>query len=650
MGLLFGLSRSVADVLRPRRRVPTVEWASQRVILPQGSEIRGKVRFDLFPHAIEPLACFDDPYYREIDLQWASRLGKTQLALCALAKTAATDPDPMAFADADEKSLRRVFRRLWRVLEKIPDMAELLPPRHLRSTTNILLTWCQVYGAWSGSATTAADYAARIIVLNEIDKMSKRKSDEADFAELMVERAKGFVRWKVLRMSTPSYKGRSRIEAARLAGDNRARLVPCPFCNHFQLLEMGDRERPGGLKWPRDSRGRSDLVAALKEAWYECVACRRKILDEHRYEMLNSGVWVPEGMRVEGSGRLVGTPQRPGPHASFGPLSTLHSLLPSITWGVIAHKWLESCRETQKRRNFINSWEALTYDDAPPNLATEEMLLRLCPPEYSLRIVPTWVRFLTVGIDVQEESFWWVVCGWGNDGRGILIDYGSHEMTAELTTLTMVEDAFELFLKTVSYPRSDGRIVRPRLALADSGTFTERVYAFCRRVRGLWPSKGHNRAFAEGFRITSPDGDPDAGSARHKVNPGGLNLVIVNTERTQKWLQEWLQGTTEPSSPHGFVFPAECAVDAVLFEQLLNEYATNERNDDGYELHTWKKRGPNEYRDAIRYARTAAMVITQDGKLWGNLPEIAAVAPTPAAPTQKPVTTPDGRAWLITNR
>jgi hypothetical protein len=62
MMIVAQFSPAVCDVIRPKPHVSTVAWAASNVTLPRGSEIRGKVRFDLFPHAVEPLACFDDPY------------------------------------------------------------------------------------------------------------------------------------------------------------------------------------------------------------------------------------------------------------------------------------------------------------------------------------------------------------------------------------------------------------------------------------------------------------------------------------------------------------------------------------------------------------------------------------------------------------
>src|SRR3990167_2698182 len=94
VGLFFGITAPVCDVIRPPPFVRTADFAEREITLPPGSEIRGKFRLDLFPHAREPLDCFDDPYIRTISLQWASRLGKKVFAQACLARIARYNPNP----------------------------------------------------------------------------------------------------------------------------------------------------------------------------------------------------------------------------------------------------------------------------------------------------------------------------------------------------------------------------------------------------------------------------------------------------------------------------------------------------------------------------------------------------------------------------
>jgi phage terminase large subunit GpA-like protein len=650
--ILFGFSREVCDILVPRTFEPTAEWACRNVFLPPGSEIKGPFRLDLFPHSREPLECFDDPAIQIITLQWGSRVGKTVLLQAVLAKTAATKPNPMAWGDADQKSVERVFRRLWKILAKVPALEDRCPPPHVRSASRIEFPDFLIHGAWSGSASSAADYAAYVVVKNEVDKMTKRKSDEADFFKLMDERAKGFLGSKILNASTPSYRGRSRIESARLAGDNRRREVPCLRCGHWQTLRTGDGKKPGGIRWEKLPNGRSDPQLAYETAWYECEACGGKLLNHERQELLNAGQWVREGESVVGSGRIVGTPIRPGSHASFGPLGTCYSLLPSIHWGTIAREFLQSRQSIQARRNYHNSWEALTWDDTPTKLEYSELAERLCG-DFHRGVCPDWAVFLTRGVDIKADghTYWWVVCAWGIGGRCALIDWGWTGAEGEQSG----DERFRHELVTRCYPHADGGpALRPALTLIDSGDgeHTDEVYAFCRTCPGTLPCKGsHTSAFNTAFRLSDLTGD-NARQRDLKARLGGLVLVEVNTERSEWWLENNLRadGDIDPTGPHGILLPLEAAVDFVLLDQLTNEYPDELRNERGYDVHTWKKRPGHaiEWRDAARYAWVAAQWQTNHGQYWHA---ITRKPPVVVPAVSKPaLTTPDGRPFLVTER
>jgi phage terminase large subunit GpA-like protein len=316
----------VLDCILPRPQISTAAWLTSSVSMPPDSKLKGRARLDLFPHAVGILDAFDDPEVERLSIQTAAQVGKTTLAQFVVAKVGATNPHPMAWADADERSTKRVLKRTWRMFERTEGLAELCPPRHMQAGDQMNLPTFVVHGAWSRSASSAADYGAFVVVLNETDKMVHSSTDsEADFRYLMCERAKGYIGSKILEMSTPTLKGESYIEKQRLLGDNRGWFVPCPKCNAFQQLKTGDGKTPGGIRFSK-LNGRLDPTKAFQTAYYQCEKCSGRIHEHQRFEMLQGGLWVPEGCKIR-RGKVVGTPNRVGPHASFGPLPTLASLL-----------------------------------------------------------------------------------------------------------------------------------------------------------------------------------------------------------------------------------------------------------------------------------------------------------------------------------
>lgn len=636
------LSDVVYDCLLPRPSVSSAEWCCRHVELPADANTKGLFRLDLYPHAREWMECCDDPEIEKITIQAASRIGKTLFSLAYSIKVGATDPHPMALADADEKSTRRVIRRLWRMIERCEPMRNQVPPRRRQASDRIECATFELQGAWSGSPATAADYPAYVVILNETDKMRVRAIDrgrklneqssaasEADFRKLMAERVKGFGSGaKLIQISTPTLKGGSWIEAERLAGDNRRRLVPCPHCGHFQELRTGNGKDPGGVRFAK-LNGKLDPQTARETAWYECEACQGRIEEEQRVEMLQAGVWCPEGCTVDKRGRIRGTPARPGRHASFGPLSTLHSLLPGITIGRYAQEYVEALTAPQNRRealrNFANSWEGRTWNPAPVTVRASDVLLRMgC--ELPLGIVPQWAAFLTGAADVgrvgEELIFYWGVSAWGKHARGHLVDYGVCWGGEILDVLRRQWPREQTALQSLAAVRW----------AIDSSSFTNQIYDLCRPLPGVYPIKGDSHsdinpfptaAFPEMFKMGFQRAGLDPRVAARKVKTGAADLIIPNTHRSQDWLEDRLTGLVKRDAIDWYSIPAE-ALEAEpvpgidLAKHLLGDYREGRK---------WLKRyDDQELRDVVRYSMVIAWQYTRNGTLWGRVGALKSAA------------------------
>lgn len=612
--------------------------------MPSDANTKGMFQLDDFPHAREWWDCCDDPDIEKITIQAATRIGKTLTSIGFMLKTGATNPHPMALADADEHSTRRVIRRIWRTINRCAVLRAQAPPERMQASDRVELKTFVIEGAWSGSPSTAADYPAYIVVLNETDKMRVRRLDkrrdlaeqstaakEADFRKLMADRCKGFGPGaKLIQISTPTLKGASWIETERLAGDNRRRLVPCPHCGHFQVLRTGDGKEPGGIKFAK-LNGRLNSLKARDTAYYECEQCRGKITEDQRPEILQAGLWVPEGCHVNKRGKIAGAPARPGPHASFGPLSTLHSLLPGVSIGRYAQEYVETLlapNRREARRHFSNSWESETWDPTPPSVRPHDIVVRMGSPE-PMRICPSWSVFLTEGVDVgqigNEYLFYWWVSAWGPHGRGHCVDVG----------VTIGMEEFSARILSCVYQRSGGGQLRPVLRLIDSSFFTQSIYEFCAKIPGCTPVKGSSGVDEQPLPATpfidmyqlgfqSAGHDPKLTAARRAL--AAADLVIPNTSRSQGWVEMRLSGEVKRDAPDWYSIPEEILTGEALpgidvIEQMLGDYKD--------EKGRWLKRvARQDLRDAWRYSMVAAWIKTKNGRQWdriirGDAPAIA---------------------------
>lgn len=620
------LSDAVYASLRPKQKVPTRDWVAANFKLSNESKVVGRVRLDLAPHLLDLFDAFDDPRVEIITAQWAAQLGKTLFAQACLAKHILTDGRPSAWADADEKSVERVINRTWRTFSVCDALDPIMPPDWEQSSHLMKFKTTIVHGAWPRSASSAADYAAALIILNETDKMNQAStSKESDFRYLMRDRTKGYRTFKVLQLSTPTLTGDSFIEAEREAGDNRRRLVPCPHCNHFQELQIGDGKSPGGLRFDKTASGKLSPEKAHDTARYQCEKCERKIEEHHRYKMCNAGRWVPEGCTVSKAGKLTGDPARPGRHASFGPLSTLHSLLPGISFSGIAQTFVEAVtakeHRTERIRNVVNSWEGKTFNPAPVKVSHDDIVDRMATDE-PLRVCPTWSRFLTMAADVgrvgEDLVFYWWVSAWGLHGRGQLVDLGVAYSVSELRKLA----------SSRFYPHADsGPDLRVSRVGIDSGSYTNEIYKLVASLGArpeFWPMKGSSvdarkdfsaDSFMEMYRGGIQRVDLHPRLVQAKLRAKQYDLLIPNTDRSQSWVEDRLTGLVKREDPEWYSVPREAFEGAIPDTDLVHHLTGDIK-----EGSSWVKRWEGQdFRDAFRYSMVLAWHYTTNGTTWAKL-------------------------------
>jgi hypothetical protein len=168
---------------------------------------------------------------------------------------------------------------------------------------------------------------------------------------LAERRSATFQRRKILLVSTPKTRGRSRIEreyeASALAldvagigvdlveeGDQRRFFVPCPHCGEHQTLELAN------LRWPE---GRP------REAECGCSHCGSLIGERHKTAMLERSEWRPT---AEGAGRTAGF------H-----LSSLYSPVGWFSWADAAEMYEQAQKVPDLMKGFVNTVLGLPYEE-----------------------------------------------------------------------------------------------------------------------------------------------------------------------------------------------------------------------------------------------------------------------------------------------
>lgn len=261
-------------------------------------------------------------------------------------------------------------------------------------------------------------------------------------------------------------------------------------------------------------------------------------------------------------------------------------------------------------------------------LTSDEYCLRQLPT-HKRNEVPNWVDHITVGVDVQGSSLWWVVTGIGADFTGLVLDYGIwpdpgidyvtlSEIERTMIRVTGLRSPTAALLEAlnrlraerlaVEYTRDDGSTLRVSQMMVDAGYQAETVYQFSQAHPNVMPSHGkgvtarqrpwnmerakRGERMGYGWRIP-----PSRGTRAPRYC-----LVDTNTWKT-KLSELWQIELTEPGAWH--LFKAVALRHRLIADNLSAEYPTKTAGH-GRELYEWAIR-PNRDNHLLDAAILAAV-------------------------------------------
>jgi len=554
---MHAMPRRALRSWRPAARPHPGEWADKRLWLPatSGSGPTKYLRVS-FPFQAGIWDALYDPDVEEVDLWTGTQLGKTTLLMGYAEYICDADPCPMLFCGPTESSVRKLSAtRLQPMFDADPYTSRLLPPAVDRNDLRLEAERNTIYFGWSGSPVTLGEISARVVLATELDKWDRSTSQEADPEKLAGERVKAFSRFKIVKESTCTIHGASRIEAAYHATDQRRFFVPCPHCGEFQTLEFEQ------IKVPPDVR---DPAEARETAWYECRHCRATIRDAHKPLMLARGEWretkPPKGGRKA---------RKAGFH-----LNSIYS--PVLTFGRIMQEFFESRHDPEKLQNFWNGWLARTWvvsGDRPQ----EEAILK-CRGAYRRGTVPDDVRLVVAAADVQQDRVYYLVRAWGTGFRSWLVQHG---VVAGMEDLKDVADKYH-----------------PVRFVVDSSYFTGDVYDFVAQARApFYVCKGSKPETAP-VKMARMDVHPKTG----RTIPGGLLCYRINGAHFKRWIHAAIRRSDDDTA---WLLPEDVGMDYV--HQLQGEvYAKRRKPRTNQVYYEWVRVHDNHYLDCEVYATGVA--------------------------------------------
>lgn len=577
------LNRIVFSALRPQRHDLTVsEWADdKRVLSSKASAEPGRWRTNRTPYLREPMDQLSTcSTAMQIVMMFAAQLGKTETGNNFTGYVIDYAPGPMLMVQPTVEMGKRVSKqRIDPMIDESPCLREKIPPARARDSGNTVLQKDYPGGtlmiAGANSAAGLRSMPIKYLFLDEVDAYPGDVEGEGDPVNLAIARTRTFRNRKILMTSTPTLANQSRIETEFEKSDQRHFHVPCPHCDHKQILKFAN------LKWEKEKP---------ETAQYQCESCDELIAEKHKTWMLEQGEWV-----ATHPDRLI-----KGYH-----LSALYSPVGLFSWEDIVTLFEKSKGNPDELRVFVNTVLAETWNEKGEAPDFEKIYRRR--EEYPLDFVPDDGLLITAGVDVQRNRIEVELVAWGRNMRSWSIGYRVYKGD------TSQKEVWEKFWPILNekFSHSKGGKLKIRQLAIDSSDQTQIVYTQVRaqnddRVIAI---KGSDALIVP----VNPPKDVDINIDGKRIFRG-TQLWTVGVSLLKTELYGWLrqEPPLEADDPYPYGYCHFPQYDLEHFKRLTAE-SRRKKTVNGRTKYMWVPHYErNEQLDCRVYARAAAFVFGID--------------------------------------
>lgn len=474
--------------LKPPEDISVAEWAQKyRMLDAKTAAMPGPWRNDKTPYLTEIMNELNNYETEEIVFCKCTQVGGTEAELNMLGYIIGQDPAPsMVVYPSDKLGESISDNRIKPMLQSSPSLRERY---HELRSQKLEMQFDGMYLTISGanSPSSLASRAIKYLFLDEVDKYPGSTKKEADPISLAKERTKTFANRKIYMTSTPTIKSGHIWKNLLDCDVEKHYFVPCPHCGEMIELKFAN------LRFPKeeDSLTASDRA---DQAVYVCQECGCVITDQHKAQMLRYGEWRI-AKENNSARRKIGYW-----------ISVLYS--PFVRFSEIALEWINSQGDNERLQNFINSWLAEPWEDTRLTTSADVVMER--QTEFDEFTVPSWAKFLTGGVDVQETCIYYTIRAWGNFITSQNICHGQAMSWADIERVM-----------NYGYLKDTGEQLVVSLCLIDSGFDTDAVYDFCAN-NSDWalPVKGSSRIMTEHFHLSKIN--------KTDSRAYGMNLCVVD--------------------------------------------------------------------------------------------------------------------------
>ena len=568
--LAFRVNFAAGLSLPPRQTIS--EWADQnRVLSSESSAEPGQWSTSRAEYQRGIMDAISDIDCEEVTVVASSQVGKTEVINNAVGYFVDKDPCPILLLQPTvEVAKSWSTDRLTPMLRDTPCLRGRVSD--VKDSGNTVLHKAFPGGhitmAGANSPASLSSRPIRIVLLDEIDRYPFSAGVEGDPVKLATKRATTFWNRKIIKCSTPTIKGQSKIEASFQRSDRRFFYVPCPKCGSFVRIEWAN------VKWDKME---SDDESA-ETARYVCPKCGGEWNDVERWHAISLGEW------------RATAPFRG--HAGF---ALWEGYSPWTKLSAIVKDFLDAKSDPEKLKTFVNTSLGESWEDKGERVDDDVLLAR----RENYTAAPPEVVVITAGVDVQDNRLEVDRIGWTVTGQSYGL--GKKVLLGDPMAPRVWEELDELLLTPL--PHDLVREMEISACCVDSGYLTQMVGKFCqeRWNRRVWAVKG-----------VAGEGKPILKKAPGKLKKTALDFFMVGSDTVKDVIYRRLK-IDDPMAPGYCHFNME--YDENHFRQLTAEEKKisykNGRKTAYYALRPGRRR--NEALDIFGYAMAALEALKLHG-------------------------------------
>lgn len=488
------------------------EWADEyRRLSPEASAEAGKWSTARAEYQRGMMDAVSDPTIEQVVLMTSAQIGKTEIINNISGYHIHQDAAPMLVVQPTLEMAKSWSQERFAPMIRDSDvLSDIIGDPRARDSGNTMLHKIFRGGhisiAGANSPSGLASRPIRIVLCDEVDRYPLSAGTEGDPVELAKKRSTTFWNRKIILVSTPTEKGASRIEKAFAESDQRYFYVPCPDCEHEQILKWEN------VRW-EDSNPNT--------AHYCCPECGSVWDDAKRYNAVKNGKWVAT---------------HPSSNVAGFHLSALYSPWTSLAQGV--QDFINAKGDPMRLKAWVNLYLGETWEEQGERIDEYDLFERRedWPDD-----LPEGVVVLTAGVDVQDDRVAFEILGTGSGHETWSIQYD--EIYGDPSSAELWQRLDEVLNQTFIHPIRGEMIIRST-CVDSGGHYTQQVYNYARQRAG-------KRVFA--IKGIGGEGKPIAGKPSRN-NIGKINLFPVGTDTAKELIFARLKITEEGAGYCHFPF------------------------------------------------------------------------------------------------